>query len=100
MSLPIPRGTAMTGILIVRHPVTDFATWRVVYEEVGALRDQHGCTAERVLVLPSDGNDVVAIHDFPTVEQAEAFANDPALKDAMGRAGVAGAPRIEIFASA
>lgn len=90
----------MSGTLIVRHPVSDYDAWRVVYEEVGTLRDQHGCTDERVLRLPADGNDVVAIHDFPTVEQAEAFANDPALKDAMQRAGVAGAPRIEIFAGA
>ena len=88
----------MTGTLIVRHPVQDYDAWRVVYEEVGALRNQHGCTAERVLRLPTDGNDVVAIHDFPSVAQAEAFASDPELKAAMERAGVAGAPRIEIFA--
>ena len=90
----------MSGTLIVRHPVTDFDAWRVVYNEVAALRDQHGCTSERVLQLPTDANDVVAIHDFPTVEQAEAFASDPALKAAMERSGVAGAPRIEIFVSA
>ena len=90
----------MSATLIVRHPVADYAVWRPVYDSVGTLRDQHGCTSERVLVLPTDGNDVVAIHDFPTVEQAEAFASDPALKAAMERAGVAGAPRIEIFASA
>ncbi len=90
----------MSATLMVRHPVKDFDAWKVVYDEVGTLRDQHGCTYERVLRLPSDGNDVVAIHDFPTVEQAEAFAADPALKAAMERSGVAGAPRIEIFASA
>ena len=90
----------MSATLIVRHPVKDFDAWKSVYDEVGTLRDQHGCTYERVLRLPSDGNDVVAIHDFPTVEQAEAFAADPALKAAMERSGVAGAPRIEIFASA
>jgi hypothetical protein len=53
-----------------------------------------------VLQDPADANDVVAIHDFPTIEQAQAFAGDPALKDAMQRGGVAGAPRIEIFAGA
>lgn len=90
----------MSATLIVRHPVKDFDAWKVVYDEVGSLRDQHGCTFERVLRRPTDGNDVVAIHDFPTVEQAEAFAADPALKAAMERSGVAGAPRIEIFASA
>ncbi len=90
----------MTGTLIVRHPVQDFAAWKVTYDEVGALRDQHGCTAARVLQLPTDANDVVAIHEFPSVEHAQAFASDPALKAAMERGGVAGAPRIEIFAGA
>jgi hypothetical protein len=88
----------MTGTLIARHRVADYATWRAVYDEVAGLREQHGCTAARVLRLPGDGNDVLVIHDFPTVEAAEAFAGDPALKDAMGRGGVQAAPRIEIFA--
>lgn len=88
----------MTGTLIVRHPVTDFAAWKSVYDSVEPLRQQHGCTDQRVLQDPANGNDVVAIHDFPSVEQAEAFASDPALKEAMQRGGVAGAPRIEIFA--
>jgi quinol monooxygenase YgiN len=88
----------MTGTLIVRHPVTDYAAWKSVYDEVETLRAQHGCTDQRVLQNPADANDVVAIHDFPTVAQAEAFASDPGLKAAMEKAGVAGPPRIEIFA--
>jgi hypothetical protein len=88
----------MTATLIVRHPVKDFASWKVVYDEVGTLRDQHGCTEDRVLQAPGDANDVLAIHEFPSVGQAEAFASDPALKSAMERAGVAGPPRIEIYA--
>ena len=90
----------MTATLIVRHPVNDFDAWRVVYDEVGTLRNQHGCTSERVLHLPTDTNDVVAIHEFPSVAHAEAFAGDPELGAAMQRAGVTGPPRIEIFASA
>jgi hypothetical protein len=90
----------MTATLIVRHPVSDYASFRSVYDEVGSLRDAHGCTSESVLVAPDDGNDVVVLHEFPSVDQARSFADDPALKDAMARAGVAGAPRIEIFASA
>jgi hypothetical protein len=88
----------MAATLIVRHPVKDFAAWKTVYDEVGALRDQHGCTDERVLHAPDDVNDVLAIHEFPSVARAEAFASDPALKAAMERAGVAGPPRIEIYA--
>jgi hypothetical protein len=60
------------------------------------LRARHGCTAQRVMQLPDDGNELFVTHDFPTAEQAGSFAQDPGLREAMGRAGVEGLPRIEI----
>jgi hypothetical protein len=89
----------MSATLVVRHSVNDYATWRPVYDELEPLRLEHGCTDKRVLVSPSDGNDIFITHDFPTVEQASAFAHDPGLRAGMERAGVAGAPSIEIFES-
>ena len=79
--------------------MNDYATWRPVYEDLESLRVQYGCTDKRVLASPEDSNDLLITHDFPTVEQASAFAHDPALREGMERAGVAGPPRIEIFAS-
>lgn len=87
----------MSATLLVRHTVSDYSAWKRVYDEVGPLRSKHGCTAERVLQAPSNPNDVLITHDFPSVAQAESFAGDPALGAAMQKAGVAGAPRIEIF---
>ena len=49
---------------------------------------------------PGNKNDVFVIHRFPTVEAAQAFTGSSELKEAMGRAGVTGAPRIEIAAEA
>jgi hypothetical protein len=89
----------MSATLVVRHTVNDYAAWRAVYDELEPLRVEHGCTDKRVLTSPENANDVLITHDFPSVEQAGAFAHDPALKEGMQRAGVAGAPRIEIFAS-
>ena len=87
----------MSATLAVRHHVRDYAAWRTVYDEVESLRAQHGCTAQRVMRLPEDRNELFITHDFPTAEQAGSFAQDPALREAMTRAGVEGAPRIEIF---
>ena len=87
----------MSATLIVRHTVADYAAWRVVYDSVEPLRVQHGCTGQQVFRLPSDHNDVLATHDFPSVVNAEAFAADPALSAAMQRGGVTSAPRIEIL---
>ena len=89
----------MSATLVVRHTVNDYATWRPVYDELEPLRLHHGCTDKKVLASPDDANDLLITHDFPTVEQATAFAHDPALRDGMQRAGVSGPPRIEIFTS-
>jgi len=89
----------MSATLVVRHTVNDYVIWRPVYDELESLRVQHGCTDKRVMSAPGDKNDLLITHDFPTVEQASAFAHDPALREGMERAGVAGAPRIEIFES-
>ena len=41
--------------------------------------------------------DVFVTHDFPSTADAKAFAADPSLAQAMERAGVTSAPRIEIY---
>jgi hypothetical protein len=86
--------------LIVRHQVKDYAAWRSVYESVDDLRKQHGSTASEVLVDPTSKQDIFVLQRFPTLEQAQAFAGSGELREAMGRAGVAGTPRIEIAVEA
>ena len=90
-------GSALAACLAVRHHVHDYASWRKVYDELEPLRAQHGCVAQRVMQLSGDENEVFVTHDFPTAEQADSFAHDPALREGMGRSGVEGMPRIEIF---
>lgn len=85
---------------MVRHSVSDYDAWRKIYEDADTIRAAHGCTAERVLRAPGDTSDLLILHEFPSVEQAEAFAANPDLRSAMEQAGVVGAPRIEIFESA
>jgi hypothetical protein len=87
----------MSATLAVRHNVADYAAWRKVYDEVQPLRGQYGCTAQRVMQLADDANDLFITHEFPTAKQADGFAHDPTLRAAMERSGVVGTPRIEIF---
>jgi hypothetical protein len=88
------------ALSIVKHPVSDYAAWRSVYEEVQPIRDKHGVSAADVLQDPANPNEVTVLHWFPSVGNAEAFAADPGLKDAMARGGVTSAPRIEIVVEA
>jgi len=86
--------------MIARHQVEDYAAWRALYDSSDRLRQQHGCTAAEIMVDPTDKNDIFVLHHFPTLEQAHAFANSNELREAMGRAGVVGHPRIEIAVEA
>lgn len=88
------------ALLIVKHEVTEYDKWRAVYEEVQPLRDKHHIEAQSVWQSPDNGGDVTVLHTFPTIADAQAFASDPELKDAMARAGVNAPPRLEIVAQA
>jgi quinol monooxygenase YgiN len=89
-----------TATLIVQHQVQDYSAWRAVYDSVEDLRQQYGCQGAEVMTAPDDKNDVFVIHRFPSLETAQGFAGSSELKEAMGRAGVTAAPRIEIAVEA
>jgi quinol monooxygenase YgiN len=86
--------------LIVRHGVEDYAAWRTVYDSLDGLRAEHGCFGAEVLTDPADQKDLIILHRFPSVEQAQAFAGSDGLKAGMADAGVTGPPRIEIAVKA
>lgn len=84
----------------VRHQVENYERWRAVYEEHAAARKSHGCTGDTVLRDETDPTSIMVITQWPSLENAHAFASDPSLADAMKRGGVAGTPRIEFYGEA
>ena len=68
-----------------------------MYNDADTIRARHGCTSESVLRSPKDHDLLFITHQFPTVEQAEAFTADPELHSAMASAGLVGDPGIELF---
>ena len=82
--------------VIVQHHVADYDTWLPVYAEHGEVRRQHGGTGHNINRGSADPNDLVIVNEFATLEGARAFASDPSLPDAMGRAGVDSAPLVWI----
>ena len=91
----------MTATMIVRHHVTDYATWRATFDsaDMHGLHAKHGVTDSEVLRAPDDANYITIIHRFATAAAANELVNDPDLKAAMMNGGVSGPPRIEIFES-
>ena len=80
--------------LVVRHTVADFDTWKGGFDDHGEVRRSHGATDHRVL---RDGNNVLALIDFPDAAAAQAFQADPSLRDVMHKAGVIEAPDISVW---
>jgi hypothetical protein len=85
------------AISLVLHRVADFAAWRQVYDSVSDLQKAGGVTAESVHRMAGDPNNVLVIHEFETVGEAQAFFANEELGDALQRAGVTSQPRIEFY---
>ena len=81
-------------IIIVQHRVSDYDAWKSVFDEHEAVRKGHGATGHEVYRGLEDPNELTVVNHFPTTEQAQAFAADPSLKEAMERGGVVSEPRI------
>ena len=88
----------MRTVLLVDHRVADFDAWKKVYDEVRGWQHMHGVHFQQLLRHADDGNRVVVTHAFDSREAAEAFANNPELREVMGRAGVDGpSVKLEYF---
>ena len=57
-------------------------------------------TAESVYRAKDDANNVLVLHSFRTMADAEAFVARSDLRETMQRAGVEGEPRLEFFEEA
>ena len=64
------------------------------------MRKERGSTGATVLRGASDPNEVLVLINWPSLENAHAFANDPSLREAMEKSGVIGTPRIEFYEKA
>jgi quinol monooxygenase YgiN len=79
-------------LAVISHTVKDYAAWLPVYDGAESLRAKAGVTGAEVFRDPGDPNRLTIIHRFKTVAAANAFLADPALKAAMVKGGVIGAP--------
>ena len=88
------------AMIVVLHRVRDHPSWRRVHDDFAPQQKAGGVTAESVYRAKDDPNNVLALHTFQTMAEAEAFVANPDLRAAMQRAGVEGQPRIEFYEEA
>ena len=80
--------------MFVRGTVGDYALFRQTFDGADELRRSAGSTGNAVYQSADDPNEVTIRADFPTIDEAKAFASSDGLKEAMKRGGIQGPPTI------
>lgn len=83
--------------LFVHHKVEDYANWRRIYDSADSTRRSFGMTGARVFHTTTSPNEIVIITDWPTADQARAYAQSTELRQAMQKAGVISQPEVLIL---
>ncbi|MBK9737588.1 MAG: hypothetical protein IPO92_22570 [Saprospiraceae bacterium] len=79
-------------VLNVSHIVKDYDAWKKVYDEGETMRTEAGLTKLAVCRDMENPNKVYVFNKMVDVQKAKDFAANPALKTAMQKGGVTGAP--------
>jgi quinol monooxygenase YgiN len=80
--------------MFIRHTVSNYKTWRKVYDDFASVQKAKGVTAQAVYQAADNPNDITVTHEFATVEAAQAFVKSEEVKKAIQNAGVVGTPAI------
>jgi hypothetical protein len=91
---------AAEALMIVRHPVADYAKWRPVYDGNEDKRQAAGLTNGRIFQVDGNPNEVVILLDAADLEKAKTFASSEDLRAGMMKAGVTGKPEILFLTTA
>ena len=84
--------------LNVRHTAADYAKWRVGFDAHEPARRAAGATGiQQVYRDLENPNAVTIIMEWDSAEKARKFAQDPALREVMEKAGVIGAPEVRFL---
>ncbi len=80
--------------LSVHHKIVDYPKWRAVFEEMDPIRRKFGETGYKVFRSASDPLEITIHTEWPSAEQARAYATSPELKAGMQNAGVVSQPDV------
>ncbi len=75
-------------ILLVDQRVADYEAWKPEFDRAWEAEWTSGIRSYKVLRGQDDPNRVLVLNTMDSREAAEALVNDPALREAMGGAGV------------
>lgn len=80
--------------LLIKHKVKDYSAWKKVFDGVVDTRRAGGEKSYQILHTDNDNNNLVAIFEWDSLENAKKYTTSSELKEAMGKAGVVEQPEI------
>jgi quinol monooxygenase YgiN len=84
--------------LNIRFAAADYTQWRAAFDARESVRRAAGATGvQQVFRDLENPNTVTLVMEWQSADQARKFAQDPALREAMEKSGVIGAPEIRFL---
>jgi hypothetical protein len=80
--------------LFIKHKVKDYPAWKKVFDGFIENRKAGGEKSYQILHPDNDPNNLLAIFEWDSLENARQFAGSSGLKNAMSNAGVIEQPEI------
>ena len=84
----------MSGFVLIRHKVRNFATWKAGYDAHQAKRAEAGLTEKYLLHGADDPNEVVLLFEAQDIVRAKEFAASADLREKMQEVGVVDKPDV------
>jgi hypothetical protein len=95
MTLGAAAGAADPAIVIISHPVADFAAWKKRFDAGKEMRDKAGLT-QRYVMRDAAKPEVVVVVFEASLENAKKFVSDPGFQDRVKKASSSGSAEIRI----
>jgi opacity protein-like surface antigen len=95
MTLGAAARAADPAIVIVSHPVADFAAWKKRFDAGKEMRDKAGLT-QRYVMRDADKPNVVIVVFEASLENAKKFVSDPGFRERVNKASSSGSAEIKI----
>ena len=80
--------------MLVRHKVSDFAKWKLVYHAHLSARQKAGLKEKHLFRNADDQNEVLLLFSVEDVDKAKAFTTSDDLRQVMEKAGVSDKPDV------
>lgn len=77
----------MPHVLII-HEVADYAAWKIIFDQAGAIRKAAGERSYQVLRYEHDANKIVHFSQWTSTADARKFFESPELVEIRKQAGV------------